>query len=691
MSSAFCRWLFIASAILLLVETSPSQASLLSHWKFDETSGLVAVDSGGLTKNNATWQDANSTNLSWGPGLIGNAAILTGETGSSNVFNVGSIEADGATQLTYSVWIKPNLAQLGSGGDLDNKGIFTTGDLVAKRSSNPMNGGQFWGATWKEQSRFRIDATGSYNSDPLYDGTEGEPEWIHLAFTWDGTAGAPEPGDEEVKTYINGLLVNTATRDVAQIVDDGNWQIGRDRTFAGRTFGGAIDDLIVLDQVLTPEQIALVHSAGLTGVDAASALGVPEPASIASLALLASLLGLRYGRRRLPALGATQCLTVFEGFDVHTTPTWRHSRIFFMRYKLHANWWVLTLIVTFPLHASADILNHWRFDEISGTVAADSGGSVANNAIWRDAAATNLSWGPGIIGNAAIMTGELGAANVFDVGGIEADGESQLTYSLWVKPNLIQLGEGGDLDNKGIFTTGTATLDRGFQVASNQFWGATWKSQKTFRIDSTGTQTTADIYDGTETEPEWIHLAFTWDGATDLDGSDSRETNVYVNGALESTHNVAALQFVDDGVWQIGRDRTFSGRTFGGMIDDLVVWNEVLTDTQINAIYTGGLEGQDAIEAVSLPGGDVNGDGDVDDEDFQIIRENFWQPLADRDQGDLIDNNFIDFADYGRWRQAALAAGNGNVSTLEGLQIPEPSSLLLAGIAGLFCFRLQRC
>ena len=54
-------------------------------------------------------------------------------------------------------------------------------------------------------------------------------------------------------------------------------------------------------------------------------------------------------------------------------------------------------------------------------------------------------------------------------------------------------------------------------------------------------------------------------------------------------------------------------------------------------------------------------------------RENFWQPFEDRADGDLVNNDFVDFADYAQWKQAAkdpdpLAASQA---------IPEPSTLML--------------
>jgi hypothetical protein len=370
-----------------------------------------------------------------------------------------------------------------------------------------------------------------------------------------------------------------------------------------------------------------------------------------------------------------------------------------MSYRFHAYWLVVALTAALPLDVHAKVIDYWRFDELSGLVAADSGGIVANNATWQDPTSAHLSWGPGLIGNAAVLTGAVGD-NYFAVGDIEADGVTQLSYSVWVKPNLVQLGDGGGFQNKGIFTTGNLEALRSGGPTLNQFWGATWQATTTdpltadyrFRIDATGTYNSAVQYDGSEAVPEWIHLAFTWDGTAGNPTAGDEVVKTYINGALVDTAVRNASQIINDGIWQIGRDRALNGngRTFGGSIDDLVVWDTVLTDAQIQGIYEGGLIGDDAIKSLSLGAGvpgDVDGNGVANDLDFGIIRANFWQPLADRNQGDLYDDDFINFSDYAAWRFGVQnpPPGAGAFNTL---QVPEPSSLLL--ICAVPALRVRR-
>lgn len=82
--------------------------------------------------------------------------------------------------------------------------------------------------------------------------------------------------------------------------------------------------------------------------------------------------------------------------------------------------------------------------------------------------------------------------------------------------------------------------------------------------------------------------------------------------------------------------------------------------------------------------GDVDGDGDVDMTDFNMIKANFRTSVASRTMGDLTGDGFVDLADFRQWKDNDPLAGAG-----AGAAIPEPAALVLAacGLLGTMAIR----
>lgn len=107
-------------------------------------------------------------------------------------------------------------------------------------------------------------------------------------------------------------------------------------------------------------------------------------------------------------------------------------------------------------------------------------------------------------------------------------------------------------------------------------------------------------------------------------------------------------------------------------------------------VFFESIEGR-AEEAAKLtitfgPAGDPNDSGFANELDFEIIRQNFFQPFTERGEGDLVDNDFIDFADYAQWKQAPKFPDPG-AGGFE--QAPEPGSAVL-GVACLVAITARR-
>ena len=260
--------------------------------------------------------------------------------------------------------------------------------------------------------------------------------------------------------------------------------------------------------------------------------------------------------------------------------------------------------------ASATLVNHWTFDnaDTSGLVANDTAGSFANNATYREATGLGMSFGAaGQVGEAVSFTGDNGTDRVFDVlngpgGSMEIAGTTTLSISMWINPETSQ-----NSGATGIFTGRGSNINRGATSFTNQFWGAGWEEfngdDRRLRGDSTGSTRSGALYDGSETESEWFHIVFTWEGdgvAGPVGNNDP--TAVYVNGALDTAGTVNA-DLYNSGTWLIGGDpNSGADRNFGGLLDDLAVFDSVLTDQDVLAIYDGGLAGQNVAQVIPEPG-----------------------------------------------------------------------------------------
>jgi len=79
--------------------------------------------------------------------------------------------------------------------------------------------------------------------------------------------------------------------------------------------------------------------------------------------------------------------------------------------------------------------------------------------------------------------------------------------------------------------------------------------------------------------------------------------------------------------------------------------------------------------------GDVNGDGDVDLDDFETIRTNFSTAVGSREDGDLTGDGVVDLNDFGQWKDNYPFPGGGGGGLANSGSAPEPSSLVMIALA----------
>ncbi len=195
------------------------------------------------------------------------------------------------------------------------------------------------------------------------------------------------------------------------------------------------------------------------------------------------------------------------------------------------------------------LVGHWKMDEVSGTVAADSALKGSNGTMNGGLSGTDTT--TGVVGSALDFDGD----DYISVGALPTL-STAYSMSLWVK-----------LDRNNVeqrftdVTTSTFTLRNRTTGAWNFHWALLGGGSS----DSIGTTIGATGV--------WTHLAATHDGTT---------ASLYINGVLDSS--------------KVQTTHDFSGRTFtigglnvshftDGVIDDVRIYNRALTPEEITNLF----------------------------------------------------------------------------------------------------------
>jgi len=214
------------------------------------------------------------------------------------------------------------------------------------------------------------------------------------------------------------------------------------------------------------------------------------------------------------------------------------------------------LLVSIGSGASADLLVHWRLDEGSGTIAADSSGNGYDGTFTGEP-----QW---VAGHDS--AGALHFDGVDDYVSHSLPGDqtyAAFTVAVWVKADDV-----AQADLAGVFSShfpGGAT-GAGFQIDLSA-------GSMVYQIrPPSGTGVFGDA------TTDWVHLAAVGEGTS---------VQLYYQGAPVATGTLASDLF---NVFAVGVNRN-SSRWFAGTIDDLRVYDHALTEAEIMAAMAGGTGG----------------------------------------------------------------------------------------------------
>ncbi len=329
--------------------------------------------------------------------------------------------------------------------------------------------------------------------------------------------------------------------------------IATERLYVGQVGQGTDHTFTVTNNGTTNDTIQLTTSAGAAVTLSETSVSLAPGAS---------------SKVTLTVPGAA--LTVPGGYIVQVTATSKGDK--------EKTAQIITTTYVYPSSIEAvDIQNgligYWTFDEGTGDTAADS--SVNGHDLTRtDDGGTG--WAPTAdarIGNSAFHAG--GERVYFEAGTSDfINGLSQFSLALWVKSEWPGTDRGfvlGKWDNRDDFLFSFRYDNEGFLgKADNCILAGITTTEGKHIIETSEDSTSTD----------WQYLVFTWTSGGTI--------SVYIDGVLDTlSHTGAAVAGTITEVtnFTIGRgSRTTGSKGWRGYIDDVRLYNRVLTHTEIVAL-----------------------------------------------------------------------------------------------------------
>jgi hypothetical protein len=376
------------------------------------------------------------------------------------------------------------------------------------------------------------------NTTPLPAGV-----WTHVAVTITGDTG---------KLFVNGALVNTNTAMTINPVDvDTKFNYLGKSQFADPLFNGRLDDVRIVSSALTDAEIAAIATtpppqfSSPTLVKPAATEQQPYTESIALNAAGGS------GTRIFAKMSGPAWLAVAQDGSLTGVPTFSDGGInrFLVRVT-DANGSIHTAMLEIPVVEASGITARYAFDSNVDSSVGTAHGIAAGTPAYtlgRNGSAIDLD------GTDDFVTLPAGTAS-----------SDELTIAVWVN------WDGGG-NWQRIFDFGNGTSEYFFLTPKSG------SNTLRFSIASNG----AEQQLNTTSLPlaQWTHVAVTLSAGTG---------RLYVNGTLVNTAAMANLpSVIAPATNLIGKSQFAADPLFNGRLDDLLIFNEALTASQLAALMNG--------------------------------------------------------------------------------------------------------
>ena len=223
---------------------------------------------------------------------------------------------------------------------------------------------------------------------------------------------------------------------------------------------------------------------------------------------------------------------------------------------------VFGLTVADSALAQSGPVGYWKLDDGTGTSVADSSGgshtgTFVNSPTWT---------ATGRINGALTFGGTTAAVSVPGTGNLADLYLTGMSISAWIQPTSAGGGGKGRILDKAYWMLRMGSANT-LEFIADQ-WSTTF-AQRT---------STATI--GTS----WQHVAVTWTGS-----QTGTNIHIYINGVLAdgASVNAAGTASSDAGLALKIGNNTSGNRGFAGSLDDVRIYNRILTSTEIQALADG--------------------------------------------------------------------------------------------------------
>ena len=236
------RITIISFCIALLMTTlsygQDLESGLITHFKFDESSGNYAYDS-----SDSDFDSQVLGGTFWGDGLIDGAIEFNGLDAK---IEIGQPDEYTMTSFSIACWFKN-----------DNADKFR---VITARNSHWKNR-QWWLTIWQEgyssgrdaKLVFRMSPTSGQYVDLVSIDRVDDDQWHSAVVTIDSTDGGT------ARLYLDNVLQQEITGFGVPQIPNASAYVGRDISGSSRFYSGQLDDFRIYDRPLTVDEIAMLY------------------------------------------------------------------------------------------------------------------------------------------------------------------------------------------------------------------------------------------------------------------------------------------------------------------------------------------------------------------------------------------------------------------------------------------------